>query len=221
MRAKTINFEEDLNPYDALRVGKWHNLKHGDAIRVLDEVYYIADDMAFYLFDDICCEEGHEVKELKFDVMDILYYNEEEDQFLGGELWGPDREWVIERKDAFEFVRIQENLNFEEDIDPYKSLKIGKHKFKEFVDIKSGDIAIGPGDNKYIVVTTGTGYWDFIANGGKFDTNGAMGMFFRESDHNGWEEKVQWIALKDEHAMGGYIYSVCDISDDYYQVLNN
>jgi len=123
MRAKTINevlkFEEDMDPYDALKIGSYSNDR---LVRLLQ------DQLSSEILDDF--EDFNEY-------IEDYYKNPEEYEIDTDSQYYDAIEWACQNKrEAFKKY-INESLDFEQNLDPYTSLGVGISRFVKDAQVYS------------------------------------------------------------------------------------
>jgi hypothetical protein len=124
MKAKQVNeFEQGLDPYDAMKIGKNHKGNHtfsmGDRIELLDDIWSVdADEIkrqaqTLYGEDSTIHIKGDRIDNIVYKLLkkgDIMEYDgdgydEDEEQdmgtFYGGDGWDLSATWLLKNKSVF------------------------------------------------------------------------------------------------------------------------
>jgi len=132
---ESLKFEEDLDLYKALKVGRYRDIKIGDIIkiihnsesysasRVLEPEYNKYPLAGFFI---LIVQKNN----ISDDKLEYLAYNEDDDLQSPHQIWEISKAWFENPDNKWEFdYKVNESLNFEEDLDLYKALKIGSNNY--------------------------------------------------------------------------------------------
>jgi len=143
---ESLNFEEDLDPYDALKIGKHRQFNVGDQLIFLEKL-----------------SAGNEKYEWKkatyfFSINNFKLYTIE--RMTDKKIFFTDQsgrdfhifniEWFANNPELWKQIfETNESLGFEEDIDPYKALSVGKYSDPNHLEKEEDKIEIESMKAKY------------------------------------------------------------------------